>query len=96
MMEFGIEFLYFAGLVSGAVGSVLGSMVGKGEAGFFLGAFLGPIGWIIVFLLPRDSEGKENDSENEEDSTISGNTALVEIVIVIAVSSIAIIFLLRM
>lgn len=59
-MEFGIEFLFFAGLITGAIGLVLGMIVDKALAGFWLGAFLGPIGWIIVFLLPRDSEIKED------------------------------------
>ena len=55
-----IGYLFFAGLVTGAVGAFLGSIVGKGGAGFWLGAFLGPLGWIIVFLLPRDSEDKKD------------------------------------
>ena len=55
-----IGYLILAGFVTGAVGVALGSIVGKAEAGFFLGAFLGPIGWIIVFLLPRDSEDKKD------------------------------------
>ena len=55
-----IGYIFFAGLVTGAVGAVLGSIVGKGGAGFWLGAFLGPLGWIIVFLLPRDSEDKKD------------------------------------
>ena len=38
----------------GVVGLLLGFSVGKPFPGFLLGAFLGPIGWIIVFLLPRD------------------------------------------
>ena len=59
MMEFGIGFLFFAGLITGAVGLILGMIVNKAAAGFLLGAFLGPIGWIIVFLLPRDSEAKK-------------------------------------
>ena len=59
-MEFGIGFLFFAGLLTGAIGLVLGMIVDKALAGFWLGAFLGPIGWIIVFLLPRDSEIKED------------------------------------
>lgn len=59
MMEFGIGFLFFAGLITGAIGLVLGMIVDKALAGFWLGAFLGPIGWVIVFLLPRESEAKE-------------------------------------
>ena len=54
-----IGYIFFAGLVTGVIGWVLGSLVDKAEVGFWLGAFLGPLGWIIVFLLPRDSEDKE-------------------------------------
>ena len=70
MMEFGIGFLFFAGLIAGAIGLVLGMIVDKAVAGFWLGAFLGPIGWIIVFLLPRDSEDKE-ESVPQSDSQIN-------------------------
>ena len=55
-----IGYLILAGWATGAVGAVLGSIVGKGGAGFWLGTFLGPLGWIIVFLLPRDSEDKKD------------------------------------
>jgi hypothetical protein len=56
-MEWG--FFVFLWFVSGAVGVVLGAIVEKLGAGFFLGLFLGPVGWIIVFLLPRVVETKE-------------------------------------
>ena len=59
-MEFGIGLLVFAGLITGFIGMLLGMFVEKALAGFWLGAFLGPIGWIIVFLLPRDSEAKKD------------------------------------
>lgn len=55
-----IGYLFFAGLVTGVIGLFLGMIVDKNAAGFWLGAFLGPIGWIIVFLLPRDSEDKKD------------------------------------
>ena len=57
MEEWGFfVFLWFG---MGIVGSVLGAIVEKVVAGFFLGFFLGPIGWIIVLLLPRDQESKK-------------------------------------
>jgi len=66
-----IGYIFFAGLVTGAVGAVLGSIVGKGGAGFWLGAFLGPLGWIIVLLLPRDSEyKKDSHSQSAPQSNI--------------------------
>ena len=48
-------FFFIGGLISGGISAIIGSSVEKGVVGFFLGAFLGPIGWIIVLLLPRDS-----------------------------------------
>lgn len=55
MAEFWI-FLTFFALVAGAIGAWIGSRVGQVDTGFWLGLFLGPIGWIIVLLLPRESE----------------------------------------
>lgn len=55
-----IVYIFIGFLVTGVIGWVLGSFIDKSEAGFWLGAFLGPLGWIIVFLLPRDSEYKKD------------------------------------
>ena len=49
----------FVWLVFGVVGLALGATVEKWGAGLYLGLFLGPVGWIIVFLLPRVVETKE-------------------------------------
>lgn len=38
-------------LVFGGLGHWLGSRRGNGRAGFYLGLFLGPLGWIIAVLL---------------------------------------------
>ena len=57
-------FLIIAWIVSGVIGLVLGAIVDKLGAGFFLGLFLGPIGWIIVFLLPRDEQTKVGNAES--------------------------------
>ena len=53
-------------VVFGAVGAFLGSMVGKGGTGFLLGILLGPIGWIIVLLLPRESQQSDNSNSSQQ------------------------------
>jgi len=55
MAEDILAFFIIGAVVSGLVGVLLGSSVNRGGAGFFLGFFLGPIGWIIVLLLPRET-----------------------------------------
>tara|TARA_B100001105_G_scaffold62135_1_gene48194 strand:+ start:30 stop:476 length:447 start_codon:yes stop_codon:yes gene_type:complete len=55
MFEDILAFLIIGAIISAIVGAFLGSTVNKGFAGFFLGLFLGPIGWIIVLLLPRET-----------------------------------------
>ena len=55
MFEGILAFLIIGAIVSGIVGAFLGDSVNKGAAGFWLGLFLGPIGWIIVLLLPRET-----------------------------------------
>ena len=60
------ETLFLWIIVSGFMGFIglfLGEQVNKTLAGFVLGALLGPIGWIIVFLLPRNNEHKEEQIE---------------------------------
>ena len=57
-MEIAIGFvlIFLSGaIISGVIGAFLGGSVNKGTAGFWLGLFLGPIGWIIVLLLPRET-----------------------------------------
>lgn len=39
--------------VLGGIGYACGSTKGRGPLGFLLGVLLGPIGWIIVLLLPH-------------------------------------------
>lgn len=48
-----IPFFFLAGLM-GAVGMLIGDLGGKGNrrVGFVLGALFGPIGWIIVAVVP--------------------------------------------
>ena len=57
-MEIAIGFVLIfllGAIVSGVIGAFLGGSVNKGTAGFWLGFFLGPIGWIVVLLLPRET-----------------------------------------
>jgi phage shock protein PspC (stress-responsive transcriptional regulator) len=60
MDESELLILYFvswlvAAIVGSLIGLAIGASVNRRTSGFFLGAFLGPIGWIIVLLLPRES-----------------------------------------
>ena len=55
MIEGILAFWVIGAVISGVIGVFLGSSVNRGGAGFFLGFFLGPIGWIIVLLLPRET-----------------------------------------
>ena len=52
----GWTFFWIICAVFGIVGGILGSSVNKGRLGFLLGFFFGPIGWVIVLLLPRRVE----------------------------------------
>lgn len=56
-----VFFIWLIGAVlGGSIGAVLGNTIGKDVAGWWLGFLLGPIGWIIVFLLPRDDNKESN------------------------------------
>jgi len=69
-----IGLFLFGVFILGIVGMFLGLTVGKGFAGFFLGFLLGPIGWIIVFLLPRDTEIEDSLSDFGIRATPQTNT----------------------
>ena len=51
-----LGFFFLLVIIAGFIGFLIGSTVKKGVGGFFLGFFLGPIGWIIVLLLPRENK----------------------------------------
>ena len=55
MAEDILAFFIIGAVIGGIVGAFLGESVKKTGAGFWLGLFLGPIGWIIVLLLPRET-----------------------------------------
>lgn len=46
--------LVIGALICGVIGGLIGSYKARGKDGFFWGCFLGPIGWIIVALLPDE------------------------------------------
>ena len=56
-----ITLVLFGALFAGGVGTKIGSTVNKAGNGFLLGLFLGPIGWIIVLLLPRQENGNKQE-----------------------------------
>ena len=58
----GWGFWIFLWIVFGFVGGFLGSTVNKGGTGFLLGILLGPIGWVIVFLIPEPRDKKSDDA----------------------------------
>lgn len=61
--------LLFSSLIFGIVGYAVGDLGGKknGKKGMALGALLGPIGWIIVAILPP---GEGSTVKNEKQQAI--------------------------
>lgn len=54
-MELLTLFVWFVGAIfCGAIGGAIGAAKGKGGFGFFLGFIFGPIGILIVAVLPND------------------------------------------
>jgi hypothetical protein len=53
----------------GVVGLALGRILDKLGAGFILGLLLGPIGWIILFLLPRDAQTQVANADSTPTSS---------------------------
>jgi hypothetical protein len=51
-----LSLLLMAGAITGTIGALLGGTKGNEMAGFFAGAFLGPIGWLIALLLPANEK----------------------------------------
>jgi hypothetical protein len=41
-------------LMSAGIGAALGATLNRAAKGALLGLLLGPIGWLILFLLPRE------------------------------------------
>lgn len=54
-MLFSFVIWLVSALLCGCIGMALGSTVDRGGMGFILGLLLGPIGWIVVLLLPRET-----------------------------------------
>jgi formylglycine-generating enzyme required for sulfatase activity len=55
--------------INGIIGSIIGSFVDKKLPGFWFGLALGPIGWIIVLLLPRNEESTAKQTGAEGSSS---------------------------
>ncbi len=60
-----VTLLLLGSFFSALVGFILGRFVSKGGSGFVLGLILGPIGWIIVLLLPRDGSSHVSNTADE-------------------------------
>ena len=60
--------VFFSMLLSGLIDTLLGAFVHKPERGFWLGTFLGPLGWIILFLLPLRNKHKNQKRREKERS----------------------------
>lgn len=56
--------------ILGFIGHSIGSSKGRGTSGFWLGFFLGIIGWIIVACLPRKTDNKGSTKCPECGATI--------------------------
>lgn len=41
-------------ILSGLIGKWIGGLKGNGRIGFWLGFLLGPLGWIIAVIVPKD------------------------------------------
>lgn len=64
-------FSVVAGLaINAAIGFALGRSKNRGDTGFLLGGMLGPIGWIIVLLLPHRTTRTELRARIEREERI--------------------------
>ena len=62
-------------MVMGGIGALIGKQVQKQSQGFWYGAFLGTLGWIIVLLLPKNGHPKNtNNSRIYEMKTLKKET----------------------
>ncbi len=52
-MEIEAMYLPAVWLFLAIVGGLIGNARGRGAFGFFLGLLLGPIGWLLLFCLPK-------------------------------------------
>jgi tetratricopeptide (TPR) repeat protein len=55
--------LLFIGFVCGCIGLWFGGLRNRETAGFWLGFFLGPFGWLLTLLLPAETSGQAPPSE---------------------------------
>ena len=62
VLPIGTMFFLVLSLIPGGIGYLIGKQVQKQSTGFWLGAYLGPLGWIIVLLLPRNGHPKNTSN----------------------------------
>lgn len=74
-MDVLVGYLVFWALLGGGVGAAIGTSKGRGVAGFWLGALLGFIGWIIVAVMEPTPEVRAQRNA-ELANAIGGNETL--------------------
>ena len=76
--EFGIFLIIFAfwAAISGGIGAVIGNTVDDIGGGFLWGFFLGPIGWLITLLIPREPRAKRTTGKTKPSASPRPNQDL--------------------
>lgn len=54
-----LPYLLFSAIICGLIGYAIGNARGRPGAGFFWGAFLGPLGWLVLLVGPNYKKDKE-------------------------------------
>jgi|TARA_B110000211_G_scaffold231473_1_gene293139 hypothetical protein len=70
-----VGFFLIGALIFGCIGALLGSRVNIGFSSFWWGFFLGPIGWVIILLLPRGNQPKHtrNSQAKPENASLDND-----------------------
>jgi hypothetical protein len=62
-----LAILLLASIVNAFIGAALGSTIDRIGMGILLGLILGPVGWIILFLMPRDQSVADGSASSGSD-----------------------------